>query len=124
MPRVNRDLQRRLAARRERDRRKPSEPRYTFTTPEPGVEGEEELVEQDGETQAAAENGAASTRAATQASSAAARGAARPSSYKPFSAYKDEYAYVSGDLRRVAAVVGGLLAGLIILYFLLPILVH
>jgi hypothetical protein len=121
MPRVNRDLQRRLAARRERDRRKPSEPRYTFTTPEPGVEGEEVLVEQDGETQEAVENGSASSRTG---SSAAARNAARAPSYKPFSAYKDEYAYVSGDLRRVAAVVGGLLAGLIILYFLLPLLVH
>ena len=126
MPRVNRDLQRRLAARRERDRRRPNEPRYRFTTPEPGLEGEEELIEQDGETQEAVENGSGSTRTATaaaQGSSASARGAARPS-YKPFSAYKDEYAYVSGDLRRVAAVVGGLLAGLIVLYFLLPILVH
>jgi hypothetical protein len=122
MPRVNRDLQRRMAARRERDRRRPNEPRYRFTTPEAGLEGEEELVEQDGETQQAGENGSASTRTATAAASA--RGAARPSSYKPFSAYKEEYAYVSGDLRRVAAVVGGLLAGLIVLYFLLPLLVH
>ena len=115
-----------MAARRERDRRRPSEPRYTFTTPEPGLEGEEELVEQDGETQEAVENGSASTGTATTApaSSAAARGAPRASSYRPFSAYEAEYAYVSGDLRRVAAVVGGLLAGLIILYFLLPLLVH
>jgi hypothetical protein len=125
MPRVNRDLQRRMAARRERDRRRPSEPRYTFTTPEPGLEGEEELAEQDGQTQAATETAAESTRSATAAvqTSASGRGAAR-TTYKPFSAYKDEYAYVSGDLRRVAAVVGGLLAALIVLYFLLPILVR
>jgi len=43
---------------------------------------------------------------------------------RPFSAYRDEYAYVSGDLRRVAAVIGGLLVALIILFFVLPILVH
>jgi hypothetical protein len=126
MPRVNRDLQRRMAARRERDRRRPNEPRYTFTTSEPGVESEEELAEQDGQTQETvqADAGSAGTAAAAQAP-ASARGAARPSStYKPFSAYKQEYAYVSSDLRRVAAVIGGLLAGLIVLYFLLPILVR
>jgi hypothetical protein len=43
---------------------------------------------------------------------------------RPFSDYKDEYAYVSRDLRRVAAVIGGLLVALIALYFVLPILVH
>ena len=112
MPRVNRDLQRRLAARRERDRRRPTERRYNFTTPEPGLAGEEELAEQeDGQVAVLAEE-KASTRGGTRAAP------------KPFSAYKDEYAYVGSDLRRVAAVIGGLLAGLIVLYFLLPVLVH
>src|SRR5437763_1103996 len=47
MPRVNRDLQRRLAARRERERRRPSgERRYRFAAPAP--EPDEALVEQDG----------------------------------------------------------------------------
>lgn len=46
------------------------------------------------------------------------------STYRPFSDYKEEYAYVSRDLRRVAAVVGGLLVALLVLYFALPILVR
>jgi hypothetical protein len=126
MPRVNRDLQRRMAARRERDRRRPTEPRYTFTTSEPGLESEEELAEQDGQTPEAVEAEAGSADTATAAAQAptSVRGVPRPSSYKPFSAYKQDYAYVSSDLRRVAAVIGGLLAGLIVLYFLLPILVR
>jgi hypothetical protein len=121
MPRVNRDLQRRMAARRERERRRPAgERRYQFTTPEPALEGDEEaLLEQDGadvEEQAPA-------RPARAAQSSSSRAAQRPAA-KPFSAYKDEYAYVYGDLRRVAAVIGGLLAALIVLYFILPLLVH
>src|SRR5436853_330748 len=41
MPRVNRDLQRRMAARRERERRRPpAERRYRFATPETDVEAD------------------------------------------------------------------------------------
>jgi hypothetical protein len=122
MPRVNRDLQRRMAARRERDRRRPTERRYTFTTSEPTIEpGDDALVDQNGEA-VAGEADASAARTAT-AAAASTRGGVKAAP-KPFSAYKDEYAYVYGDLRRVAAVVGGLLVGLLVLYFVLPLLVH
>jgi hypothetical protein len=39
---------------------------------------------------------------------------------RPFAAYKAEYTYVFGDLRRVALVVGSLLLILFVLYFALP----
>jgi len=126
MPRVNRDLQRRMAARRERERRRPSgERRYSFAAPEPGLElpaDEQALVEEDGQTSDIADAPAA--RSARLPSAAAqSRAAVRPTA-RPFSAYKDEYAYVYGDLRRVGAVIGGLLVALVVLYFVLPILVH
>ncbi|MBV8715557.1 MAG: hypothetical protein JO020_09105 [Chloroflexi bacterium] len=124
MPRVNRDLQRRLAARRERDRRRPSgERRYRFTTPDPALEGDEEaLLQEDGAVADAVED-KAPPRSTRTAPAAGNRAAQRPAA-KPFSAYKDEYAYVYGDLRRVGAVIGGLLLALIILYFVLPLLVR
>jgi hypothetical protein len=149
MPRVNRDLQRRLAARRERERRRPTERRYNFATTEPelvdGVgsetdaDADTDVVEVDGEadtnananaevaTGVPAARGAASARtsratSATTASSPA-RGNAR-STYRPFSDYKEEYAYVYSDLKRVAVVVGGLLIALLVLYFALPLLAH
>ena len=130
MPRVNRDLQRRMAARRERDRRRPAgERRYRFGTSEPAAEPDETtLVADDEVTDAAppqvparpareraiARDGAGGSRAAAPAKSAA----------KPFSAYRDEYAYVFTDLRRVAVVIGSLLLVLIVLYFVLPLLIH
>lgn len=112
MPRVNRDMQRRMAARRERERRRPSERRYQFAAPE----AEDALLEQDTETDAIEAPTRPAPRAATPSSSA--RGGVRAAA-QPFSAYKEEYAYVSDDLRRVAAVIGGLLVALIILYFVL-----
>src|SRR5215471_18967989 len=86
MPRVNRDLQRRLAARRERERRRPTERRYSFTTSEPAVESDDEAhVEQDGEATDTVEASAAASRTATATASASpTRAAARPTP-KPFS---------------------------------------
>jgi hypothetical protein len=114
-------MQRRMAARRERDRRRPSgERQYQFTTPEPGLAPDEQaLVEEDGQAAADTPVAASAARPARTTTSASTRVPSRP-----FSAYKDEYAYVYGDLRRVAAVVGGLLLALVILYFVLPVLVH
>ena len=123
MPRVNRDLQRRMAARRERERRRPSgERRYQFPQPESApVEPDETEIEENGE---AVETPTRPARRPTAAPrSATPRTAARPAA-KPFSAYKEEYAYVYGDLRRVGVVIGSLLAVLIVLYFVLPLLVH
>ena len=111
-----------MAARRERDRRRPGERRYRFAAPEPELD-EAALAEDSEPTdvdEAAAPRGSAAAATAVAAST---RGGVRAAP-KPFSAYKDEYAYVSSDLRRVAAVIGGLLLALVILYFLLPILVH
>jgi hypothetical protein len=146
MPRVNRDLQRRLAARRERERRRPTERRYNFATTEPELvdaietdaevdtdSAEMETVEAGAEASANADvatsapttRAPASTRAAragvATAPSSAARGNVR-ATYRPFSDYKEEYAYVYSDLKRVAVVVGGLLIALLVLYFAVPLL--
>jgi hypothetical protein len=109
-----------MAARRERDRRRPSgERRYRFATPEPAVEAEE--IRDDGESVAAVEPPPSThSRPARHTRDTPAPASTR----KQFSAYKDEYAYVYGDLRRVGVVIGSLLAILIILYFVLPNLVH
>ena len=124
MPRVNRDLQRRMAARRERERRRPSsERRYRFASPEQALEAEEADLEQDGQPSDLETPAPPRAPRAASATAAPTRGGTRAAA-KPYSAYKDEYAYVYGDLRRVGAVIGGLLVALIVLYFLLPLLVH
>jgi hypothetical protein len=120
MPRVNRDLQRRLAARRERERRRPTERRYQFASSEATVDPT--LVEENGTAAEATE--ATTSSANRQSGAASSRSAGASGESVPFSAYKAEYAYVSKDLRRVAAVVGSLLVALLILYFILPTFIH
>ena len=110
MPRVNRDLQRRLAARRERDRRRPApERRYRFQTAPPD-EADVDLAQDaaiDGTPQQASEP---RTR----------RGQSERPAARPFSEYALDYAYVASDLRRLAYVVGAILVILIVIYFVLP----
>jgi hypothetical protein len=107
-----------MAARRERERRRPTERRYNFTTPEA------ELVEANGAETDVLDTADTEVEAgAPPSATAPVRGGARPVA-RPFSSYMDEYAYVYRDLRRVAAVIGGLLVALIVLYFALPLLVH
>jgi hypothetical protein len=130
MPRVNRDLQRRMAARRERERRRPTERRYQFApTGEPSVEPEEAFG--DGaplaeETLADVEaNGGPMTEApppdrASRTLTRSGRGAVARPAPKPFSEYRDEYRYVLSDLRRILLVIGSLLLVLIILSLVLP----
>ena len=77
-----------------------------------GIDSDEALVEQDGEATEAVETAPAQPRAgpATRepaTATVAARGSARVAA-KPFSAYREEYAYVYGDLRRVGAVIGSI----------------
>ncbi len=112
MPRVNRDLQRRLAARRERDRRRSSsERRYRFASAAPSLE---------------TTNGVAQPAEPAPAASPAreARPARAPATRAPapraFLDYRAEYAYVAGDLKRVGLVVVGLLAALGALALVLP----
>jgi hypothetical protein len=114
MPRVNRDLQRRMAARRERERRRPTtERRYDFE-PADGVETvagrEEEQID-------GAPDAASPARTPSRAS-AAPRPAGRQS-YRPYSDYGAEYAYVGKDLRRIVLVIGSLLVFLIVLHFVI-----
>ncbi len=125
MPRVNRDLQRRMAARRDRERRRPAaERRYRFASPEAALEPDELLVA-DGEepTEAVADLDKAPPKRArtikTEAAPPSTRGGARPAAL-PFSAYRAEYTYVLGDLRRVGLVIGSLLLILLLVYFVLP----
>jgi hypothetical protein len=114
-----------MAARRERERRRPAvERRYRFGTPEPATEPEEELAATiDGEqaTEAPPKRSRAGLdgSVATQSAVASTRGGARPAP-RPYSDYRSEYAYVLGDLKRIALVVGSLLLILILLYFVLP----
>jgi hypothetical protein len=116
-----------MAARRDRERRRPSgDRRYQFATPESALDADEALSE--AETAEAGQLAeapppAARARARTQTATASNRGVSRTAA-RPFSAYKEEYAYVYGDLRRVGMVIGSLLVVLIVLYFALPVLVH
>jgi len=116
-----------MAARRERERRRPtSERRYRFGTTEPDIAPEEaaleaELEQEDAADGAIAPSGSSTSRAATR--TVAATRAVTPRgapAAKPFTAYSSEYAYVIGDLRRIVLVVGILLAALLVLYFILP----
>src|SRR5690348_10590436 len=100
MPRVNRDLQRRMAARRERERRRPNgERRYRFAAPEPELEDDATLLDahEDGAPSEALAAAAApaSTRPRTPRASTTAVQSAPARATKPFSAYREEYAYVS-----------------------------
>ena len=115
-----------MAARRERDRRRPGgERQYRFVTPEPAVAPDETVVEQDEEASESVQTpppSSSAARSAAVATPAPPRVSTRTT--RPFSAYKEEYGYVYGDLRRVGVVVGSLLAVLIVLYFVLPLLVR
>ena len=127
MPRINRDLQRRMAARRDRERRRPSsENRYRFATPESAVTPDQPVDAVDGgdatqaiETPSNRQSRAGRTTVDARPAVASTRGGSRPAPL-PFSAYAAEYAYVFGDLRRVGLVIGSLLLILIVLYFVLP----
>jgi hypothetical protein len=121
MPRVNRDLQRRMAARRERERRRPpAERRYRFGTPETDLEADESLIESDAATvETPVEKRSRPPREnanTTQPVASTIRGGARPGA----TSFAAEYAYVLSDLRRVGLVIGSLLLILILLYFILP----
>jgi hypothetical protein len=113
-----------MAARRERERRRPTgERRYRFAAPEPAVESDDTLIESTDGEEAEVDTPVA-TRSRTVRGPSIAAGRGTRSAPQPFSAYKDEYAYVYKDLRRVGVVIGSLLVALILLYFVLPILVH
>jgi hypothetical protein len=118
MPRVNRDLQRRMAARRERERRRPTtERRYNFESTD-GVETVAEPNEQliDGAPEAVPAAATSSTARTPSRAGTAPRPATRQS-YRPYSDYGAEYAYVGKDLRRIVLVIGSLLVFLIVLHF-------
>ena len=121
MPRVNRDLQRRMAARRERERRRPpAERRYRFGTPETDVGADETLIDGQEATQEAVGTPPKRPPSAREApESSGTRGGIKAAAL-PFSAYRSEYAYVLNDLRRVALVIGSLLLILLLMYFILP----
>lgn len=108
MPRVNRELQQRMDARRQRDRRSGSDRRYRFTPagqaggPTSGAAGP--VAEAGTETAA---------RGAPVTLARAARPASSRSTPRTYAEYAAEYAYVLGDLRRIALIVGSLLLVLI-----------
>jgi hypothetical protein len=117
-----------MAARRDRERRRPStENRYRFGTPESAVEADADVAALDGgDTTRAVDTPAnRQSRASRTASidpkpaAASTRGGARPAPL-PFSHYTADYAYVLSDLRRVGLVIGSLLLALIVLYVVLP----
>jgi hypothetical protein len=96
-----------MAARRERDRRRPpTERRYNFAPATP--------TDADSDVESAALNGTNGAALAVETADTPARPAT-----KPISDYSTEYAYVARDLRRVGIVFGSLLLALILLYFIL-----
>ena len=112
MPRINRDLDRRLAARRERERRRSAgTPRYRFG---PSAPDEIEPTAQEAEEQTPAQNGAARPRSAPRPEPVS------RSRVRSFAEYRQDYAYVGVDLRRVALVVAILLVLLLVLWLVLP----
>jgi hypothetical protein len=117
-----------MAARRDRERRRPSgENRYRFGTPESAVNADAGVDAVDGgdSTQAIDTPATRQSRSSRGTAvdpkpiAAATRGGSRPA-VLPFSHYTADYAYVLGDLRRVGLVIGSLLLILIVLYFVLP----
>ncbi len=120
-----------MAARRDRERRGPAaERRYSFAAPEQIVQPDETLhvdeLDPTDKTPPPAANGESekvtlkrSRALKPEAPAASTRGGVRPAAL-PFSAFKAEYAYVLGDLRRVALVIGSLLVILLLLNFILP----
>ena len=101
-----------MAARRERERRRPTERRYRFDA----TEAIDAVVGPDDE----ALDGAPDTAPARAARSVEPRARTLPrASARPFSDYRSEYAYVASDLRRIVVVVGLLLVLLIALYFVI-----
>jgi hypothetical protein len=112
-----------MAARRDRERRRPAaERRYRFATPEAALEPDDTLVADETETTEAIAEKVPPKRARTlrtDTAPASTRGGQRAAAL-PFSAYRAEYAYVLGDLRRVGLVIGSLLLILLLVYFVLP----
>jgi hypothetical protein len=116
-----------MAARRDRERRRPSgESRYRFATPESAVDAEESTAAVDGgdttqaiDTPSSRQSRLSRGTTAERPAPRVAAAGARPDPL-PFTAYAAEYAYVLRDLRRVGLVIGSLLLILILLYFVLP----
>ena len=108
-----------MAARRERERRRPTtERRYRFATSEPDIAPEEQVLEE--ELEDAGEIAAPPARRSGARDGSSTRTAEARGPSRPFTDFRSEYAYVVGDLRRIGVVVGSLLAILIVLYFILP----
>lgn len=121
MPRVNRDLQRRMAARRERERRRPpTEQRYRFGSSGATVDPDASAGPRDIDTVSGPQTPPADSRAAVRSGTPRPVPSAQSTAHRPFSTYAADYAYVGRDLRRVAAVLGTLLAVLVVLYLVLP----
>lgn len=113
-----------MAARRERERRRPAgDRRYRFAAPETAVDSDETLIG-DGEAIDEIESPPAPRQTAVATPQASSSRGGTKTAARPFSAYKEEYAYVGRDLRRVGLVIGSLLIVLIALYFVLPLLIH
>lgn len=119
MPRVNRELQRRLDARRERERRRlPDIKRqYQFSPATPGETHETPAASDSAEFAGAGGINSATATAPRTSRTPLVREAASRHAPRPFSEYRQEYAHVFGDLRRIVLVVGGLLLLLVALSF-------
>jgi len=110
-----------MAARRERERRRPpTERRYTVESGDaagtaPPADADAPL----NGTETVATAATSASVAAPKPSSVARTSSGTRPSPKPFSAYRADYAYVATDLRRVALVMGSILVALIVLHFLI-----
>jgi hypothetical protein len=118
-----------MAARRERERRRPSDRRYQFAPPSEPLEPEEPfgdgapLAEDavvDTEPSRAPATETPAPGRASRTLSRGSRGAVARPAPRPFSEYREDYRYVVGDLRRIVVVIGSLLVILILLWLVLP----
>jgi hypothetical protein len=114
MPRPDRGVAQRYAARKRKKRAAPSRVSGSVAEPIRSIEGPDA---------AALPTRVVSPLPRSEPRRAAPIGAASPiarprtGSRRPFSSYADDYRYVFGDLRRVALVAGSLLLALIVLSF-------
>lgn len=111
MPRLNRDLQRRVAQRRERERRSETARTYRFT---PAAESATVQAE---ETAAVEAPLAPVARETVRQTREPVRTLKPKNAPRPFSSYAAEYGYVAVEMKRVAVVTTVLLLLMIALSF-------
>ena len=115
MPRTDRGVAQRYAAKKRKKRTSANRPSSAIAEPIRSIEGLEDATPR----QMAAPLPRPESRQPVVTGRTAPAARPRFASRRPFSSYAEEYRYVLGDLRRVALVAGSLLLCLIVLSFVI-----